>query len=1172
MIDVTAAEALLDFGARLGAGSEARAREQLEGAVALHNILLTEKVAYLADEVGMGKTYVALGALALFRHFQPEFRVLVIAPRANIQRKWMKELRNFVAHNVRYPDLRVKDLDGSPARPLVECERLLDFVHEANVDADRDFFLRLTSFSLGLKGREEVDVDEARALRDKLQAILPGLNTRMLDLRSKSQFKDGVAKALCCGIPKFDLVIVDEGHNLKAGFRPGVAARNRVLGLMFGHPSERPDRNGCATYGSRAERVLFLSATPIEETYEHLWNQLHVFGKADDFDGLRAPDVAEEEKKRLARRILIRRVTAMRVAGSEWTKNLYRREWRAGGVDRHDDPIEVRDRRQRLVVALVQKKVGESLGRSEFNRSFQIGMLASFESFYQTSKVHRGEDQSVFDDPEQAADDLEREGIDVLSINHLARTYRRRFGQELPHPKMDAVVASLNDAWRTGSKALVFVRRVASVKELKRKLDDSYNAWLFAELRRRLPARVQPQLEATFGLYEERRREERDRNADVSQMAVAGRERGDEDQGGADTFFAWFFRGEGPEEFRKAAGGGRKQERFVGLPSGAQVQKRFTGQTSPLSTFFLEHYAAAILECRPAETADRLSKALGVSTEVLSVALSALGVRYLGDTKRHHRSRLFEAAQAAAVELLKERALDDGLRERARLLWDLLFSEAKITRGNRNAPDLVRMLALPTFFTELRLRTELRERLWPEPASGKVLDVLRERELRGQLLAGAARLGHAFIDLYVQVVERSGDVSSSDDDEASEPDEARINAYLDLLEAQMRTPLTERGWAAFDELAAIAQHFGLILDVNEPEARTQRLSLTTRSFGRMLSRQQPVGGMFGEVNQTLVGQFRLPGYPFVLVTTDLLQEGEDLHTFCSQVHHYGISWTPSSMEQRIGRIDRVRSQTDRRLAALTKAPTGEDLLQVYYPYLSDTVELLQVSKVLERMNRFLRLMHEGLQTGGKEDRTVDVGREIHAGVSIPEPIRTKLETAFPVPEWATHGPVRTPRVHPCDAEAALARFSALALPGALGLEITWEPRQAVHVLSGELKLGERQQYFRLHLFSLHGRVCVRCTSPVTLISGRDGLPDGGEGLVRENLRVTWRPFGGAGEWSIRVADDVMLVNAQSDTARVGWLVSRVAAAADRLEQHLRDGEDQAAADMSIHLEEQGDES
>jgi hypothetical protein len=142
-IDIHAARALLDFGSRPGI-SATRAEEQLEGAVALHNILARHDVAYLADEVGMGKTYVALGALALFRHFNPRFRVLIIAPRQNIQSKWVKEFRNFVRHNVRIPDLRVRGLDLEPARPLVECERLSHFVREVSTDAERDFFLRMT--------------------------------------------------------------------------------------------------------------------------------------------------------------------------------------------------------------------------------------------------------------------------------------------------------------------------------------------------------------------------------------------------------------------------------------------------------------------------------------------------------------------------------------------------------------------------------------------------------------------------------------------------------------------------------------------------------------------------------------------------------------------------------------------------------------------------------------------------------------------------------------------------------------------------------------------------------------------------------------------------------------------------------------------------------------------
>ena len=185
----------------------------------------------------------------------------------------------------------------------------------------------------------------------------------------------------------------------------------------------------------------------------------------------------------------------------------------------------------------------------------------------------------------------------------------------------------------------------------------------------------------------------------------------------------------------------------------------------------------------------------------------------------------------------------------------------------------------------------------------------------------------------------------------------------------MGTPIGVRDWGTFDELAEIAINYNLILDVNEPEAQQQPMAETARVFGQLLRRQQPVGGMSGQVNQTLVRQFRMPGYPLVLITTDLLQEGEDLHPFCSSVHHYGISWTPSSMEQRIGRIDACDHKQIGRLSTMPAGPPkGDHKLQVYFPHLEGTVEVLQVKRVLDRMNLFLRLMHEGLITAGREER------------------------------------------------------------------------------------------------------------------------------------------------------------------------------------------------------------
>src|SRR6185503_17536965 len=106
------------------------------------------------------------------------------------------------------------------------------------------------------------------------------------------------------------------------------------------------------------------------------------------------------------------------------TKNLYRREWQRGGVHVHDEPIRIEDDRERLVVALVQKKVSEVIGSERFNSSFQIGMLASFESFLETAGVKKAEieiEPGIFDGPEQTENLSEREGVDVADVNRIAK-------------------------------------------------------------------------------------------------------------------------------------------------------------------------------------------------------------------------------------------------------------------------------------------------------------------------------------------------------------------------------------------------------------------------------------------------------------------------------------------------------------------------------------------------------------------------------------------------------------------------------------------------------------------------------------------------------------------------------------------------------------------------------
>src|SRR5437867_656540 len=88
--------------------------------------------------------------------------------------------------------------------------------------------------ALQLREKTAVDPEGARRMRDGLRKHLPWLRDEIFDLRNKQIFKDNFASALCCALPVFDLVIVDEAHNLKGGYSPSTAARNRVLALAMG--------------------------------------------------------------------------------------------------------------------------------------------------------------------------------------------------------------------------------------------------------------------------------------------------------------------------------------------------------------------------------------------------------------------------------------------------------------------------------------------------------------------------------------------------------------------------------------------------------------------------------------------------------------------------------------------------------------------------------------------------------------------------------------------------------------------------------------------------------------------------------------------------------------------------------------------------------------------------
>ncbi len=1169
-IGLETARQLLDFSGG-GMAQDQAWEEQLEGAVALHNVLVREKFAYLADEVGMGKTYVALGVAALFRHFNPGWRVMYVAPRENIQQKWKKELLNFTANNWRVTDNRVRTFQGLPAYGLAVCANLIDLARAAALNPNRDFLLRLTSFSLALSN---TDTSKWLQKRKELLAEIRWLDPELFDLRRKDHFKDHYACAVNAILPKFDLLVIDEGHNLKHGLKRDSAYRNRLLAYVLGHPQGADPKN-FLNYGLRFERVLVLSATPLESDYRELWNQLDLFNRGSHWPVLKETDPEREsEKERAVGQFLIRRLTTLNIGGERWTKNMYRREWRNGGVVNHDEPLTVADDRQRLIVALVQKKVSEVIGSERFGHSFQIGMLASFESFLETAKVKSvGEDEAAnFDDPDQTDDLLQREGVDTPSINRIARSYYTEFHTALPHPKMDAVADSLRDSFGTGVKTLVFVRRVRSVDELTEKLNRHYDQWLKARLLTDLPPDVHPELEAAFRKYDEERSRQGITRvqlpAPASSVAEMTADQGlpifkdEDDEGGSENFFAWFFRGEkGPAEY---------------LSGAAFKKNRLMSEGSAYSTFFEDNYVRWLLGESEAPVA-RIADEVGQPTAAIAERLRrmAFGIfREMSRQKRFPRLRVFWAYQEAALALLAEGTRNEAIRQRAQIIRQERFGSQPIWPQPpvSSFPPPDEPLKAKTFFTELVKRPDLRNDLWPGESETDFRAHFRRREQRRELLSAVARLGHPLIDLWVLAITQLNTLRIGAQARVEGRAEALIAEYVSLLDKQR----LEGGYTAFCELSDAAHNFDLILAVNFPTVRDAPLSRLPELFGRALARQTPVGGMAGGVNQSLVRQFRMPGYPLVLVTTDVLQEGEDLHTFCHRVMHYGISWTPSAMEQRTGRIDRIRSLTQRRLDNRPEAQP-EERLQVFYPHLRDTVELLQVERVYERMNRFVRLLHRSLADEQIKDSTINTLTDFVLRLQLTEPITEPLKTAFPIKdEWLGRDLPVAPIRAEDETRALLDHFREMTAALQKTFFVRPEPQRDAHSFFGTVFVlpdGQlaapgmsqhlaRQQPFTLFLRATTGdsHVLVRCVSPVGVVEQYDEERIEQVWAARERIgfgKICAALDTKLGTYNLTVEIDMLFHSETTQAAEMADLVRRTVACADQMERALLPGLDQA---------------
>jgi superfamily II DNA or RNA helicase len=129
-----------------------------------------------------------------------------------------------------------------------------------------------------------------------------------------------------------------------------------------------------------------------------------------------------------------------------------------------------------------------------------------------------------------------------------------------------------------------------------------------------------------------------------------------------------------------------------------------------------------------------------------------------------------------------------------------------------------------------------------------------------------------------------------------------------------------------------------------------------------------------DTRQRLMLAFNTPFFPEVLVASSVMAEGVDLHLNCRYVIHHDLCWNPSTLEQRTGRVDRVGA----------KAEQCGKAIYIYLPYISETQDEKMYRVVMDRERWFSVVM------GEKFDISAATTDKLASRIPLPETLARQL--------------------------------------------------------------------------------------------------------------------------------------------------------------------------------------
>lgn len=918
----------LSLDARSGGGSSVAMRDivRQEDTVLRALALLDQQPGVaLADEVGMGKTYEALGVVAARLHERSDARVVILTPGPDLNTKWVKEIRSFGDRARPMYRSHIETEDARNLAGLVQgLKKAQVVVAPVNVFAgsrsgfDQAFLLSAWADERGLAGNQiaailrryrggdlsrvdptaeaflgEFEHTETKAaLRAALkqhqntprsldeiwkQGGYDTFGDRRLVDAALSDLRFQVLNQL---VPEIDLLVVDEAHKLKN------ADSVRATGVR-------------TVFRGKFDKALFLTATPFQLSVDELRHVFDLFSLARNAPSdlsEKASGLLEDVREYASCYTEFERVWSQVDAPSSAAFAA----WFARDPELSED---IADPSIRVVGARARKLL--ELKRSRIEPGFRAWMIRSLredkreyrnpvrsrlhaeggsgvpfllyerfiaELFRTNARTHKAAVQINMVSSYGAA----REGALLsdevkASMPASAETYRKLLQGVVGdlrddgggHPKVAHVVEQSLAAARQGEKTLIFCARIQTLHELKREIERRWDVEMLEAWRRSYP---DAQEDDIFDTTE--------------------------------------------DESKKR-----------GLHS--KLQTRFQRGQDALYLALRERYVPTLLKAS--------EFALENAEPIANLANALLAKQRLpsGHAVRTDWSVLKRCVEQAATLALRDanRLGDAEADDVARLLdpqfialgFDLEADDVESASVGDQVPQWsIAVEDVRIIVSGTHLWSFLQSPLYAVPPALRVRTVER---LAGYLVSKHVPF---LADLLAYASSKGMDVQNI---------ESRV--FLPLVDSFWTSPLG-RPWC--DRLRKFLD-YAVQLD----EARRQDVLddlATPKAFVRHT--------VDGASRERLREAFNTPLYPMILVANEVMQEGLDLHHHCRRIVHHDLAWNPAQLEQRVGRIDRLGSLVQRMRA---KAPDTK--LEISMPLIRNTID--------ERLERTVRMRERWLE-------------------------------------------------------------------------------------------------------------------------------------------------------------------------------------------------------------------